>query len=393
MRGLSAGGDVRSTRGVLEALGVSIVDRGAAIEIDGRGWAGLDRPPRSTPITLDCGNSGTSARLLLGLLAARRGRFRLIGDESLSRRPMRRVTAPLSQMGAEFNGGGTLPLEVQGTTLRAVSLATTVASAQVKSALILAALQAEGSSAIDEPIASRDHTERLLMSMGAPLHVDRDDSRRVLIDGGAARLAPLDLTIPGDPSSAAFALALAALLPGSEVTVTGISLNPRRLGFYRLLERMGAEIFTTLERGAPEPVGSITARHAELHGVDVTAEEVVDAIDELPLLAVVAAAAEGETVIRGAEELRHKESDRITSTATLLRAFGASVEELTDGLVIQGGTRWRVAHVDAQSDHRIAMAATVAAALAPGPSTLDGARWVAISYPRFFDDLDRLTSV
>ncbi|MFN7964237.1 MAG: 3-phosphoshikimate 1-carboxyvinyltransferase [Acidobacteriota bacterium] len=324
------------------------------------------------------------------MLAARRGRFRLHGDASLSRRPMKRVTELLSHMGARFEGGDGLPLIVHGGDLRAANLSTAVASAQVKSALILAALQASGTSVIEEPAASRDHTERMLAAMGAPLQTE--GARVVRVTGGNAALSPLDLDVPGDPSSAAFAIALACLRPGSQVTVENLSLNPRRLGFYRLLSRMGARIEFARTQETPEQIGFITAIGSRLHGIQVEPEEIVDAIDELPLLATVAAAATGPTTIRGAAELRHKESDRITSTVAMLRAFGAVIDELPDGFEISGDTAFVPAHVDAHSDHRIAMSATIAAALAPEPSTLHGSEWVRISYPGFFDDLARLSA-
>lgn len=389
LRGVSQGADVRSTRRVLEAAGIVFRDEGEAIVVDGRGWQGLDQASDQALVECDCGNSGTSARLLMGLFAARCGRFRLHGDASLSRRPMKRVTGLLSQMGARFEGGDCLPLIVQGSALSSVTLSTAVASAQVKSALILAALQAAGTSVIEEPAASRDHTERMLVAMGAPLQ--STGLRTVRVEGGGAALLPLHLDVPGDPSSAAFAIALACLLPGSHVTVENIALSPRRIGFYRLLSRMGAKLELEQRVDSPEPTGSITARGSLLHGIDVAAADVVDAIDELPLLATVAAAASGPSTIRGASELRHKESDRIATTAAMLRAFGASIDELPDGFAIAGGTRFVAAAVDAHGDHRIAMSAAVAAALAPGPSSLTGGEWVAISYPGFFDDLERLS--
>ena len=393
VRGLASGGDVRSTRAVLETIGVPIRDEGGAVVIEGRGWAGLDVDGE---VEIDCGNSGTSARLLCGLLAGRRGRYRLIGDASLSRRPMARVTRPLAGFGADFDGGETLPITICGGQLTAANLDTGVASAQVKSALILAALQADGPSIVREARRSRDHTERLMSAMGAPIEPidgDFDAALAWRIGGGASSLMPLDFDVPGDPSSAAYAVALACALPDSEIEVEHVCLNPGRIGFYRLLARMGADIDWQMTAASPEPVGAIRARGGPRRGIEVGPEDVVDAIDELPLLAVIAATAEGRTVIRGAEELRHKESDRIAATARLLTAFGARVEERPDGLVIEGdpGARpFRGAAVDAEHDHRIAMCAAVAAALSEGDSSLTGGQWVAISYPGFFGDLARL---
>ena len=303
---------------------------------------------------------------------------------------MGRVLRPLRQMGAEIEGGPTLPLTVHGRELAAACLVTEVASAQVKSALILAALQAAGESRVEEPRPSRDHTERLLAAMGAPLHGDGELG--CVVQGGRASLEPLDLEVPGDPSSAAFFVALACLLRGSELRVERVGLNPRRTGFYRLLRAMGADLAWEVDVQLPEPVGTIVVRGGALSGISLGAEDVVDAIDEIPLLAVVAAAAEGETAIRGAGELRVKESDRIAATVRLLRAFGAECDELPDGLAIRGGRPLRGAAVDAEGDHRIAMAGAVAASVAEGESAISGHEWAAISYPGFFAELRRLTA-
>ncbi len=384
---LSPGGDVRSTRGCLAALGVAIEDRGSEVLVHGRGWAGLHQPAARGTVELDCGNSGTSARLFLGLLAGGRGSFRLGGDASLSARPMRRVTTPLAHFGARLEDRATLPLTVVGAPLHGADVATGVASAQVKSALLLAALQAAGPSTITEPRPTRDHSERLLAAMGAPLVAAGNTCR---VGGGATRLAPLDLEIPGDPSSAAYAVALAVLLPDSEVRVTDVSLNPGRIGLLRLLRRMGADVAWTIERETPEPVGTIVARSSRLCGLDVDEADVVDAVDEIPLLAVLAACAAGPTTIRGAGELRVKESDRVAETVALLRAFGADADELPDGLALAGGARFTGAAFDAHGDHRIAMCGVVAASAARGPSTLCGGEWIGISYPGFFDDLARI---
>ncbi|MFQ5655808.1 MAG: 3-phosphoshikimate 1-carboxyvinyltransferase, partial [Planctomycetota bacterium] len=365
IEGLAPGGDARSTRRVLESLGVEIHEEGGGLVVVGRGWAALDRTEDRPPgeLSLDCGNSGTTARLLCGLLAGRRGRFRIAGDPSLSRRPMGRVRAPLEELGACFEGGDSLPLTVVGSPLSGGPVAAPVPSAQVKSALILAALQADGESLIREPRPTRDHTERLLRAMGAPLAPDGESGCAWRVGGGAEPLRPLGIRVAGDPSSAAYAVALAALLEGSDVRVLGVCVNPRRLGFYRLLRRLGGDV--RWHGGGPEDAGGeIRARARPLQGIDVGPEEVVDSIDEIPLLAVVAAAAEGETTIRGAEELRHKESDRISSTVALLEAFGADVQERPDGLRVRGGRRWPGgAQIDSRGDHRIAMCAAVAAAL------------------------------
>ncbi len=393
VRGLSPGEDVRSTRRALEALGVTTRDEGGAVVVFGRGWDGLDRDPGQDPLTIDCGNSGTTARLLLGLLAGRRGRYRLVGDASLSRRPMARVAEPLRRMGARIEGGDTLPLVVEGAPLRALDFDSPVASAQIKSALVLAGLQAEGSARLTEPTLSRDHTERMLAPMGAPLRRRTDGQGRpeVLVEGGCHELRAIDFDVPGDPSSAAYAIALACLLPESDVRVAAVSLNPTRTGFYRLLARMGADLRSEVASETGEPQGTLRVRTSALRGIDVGEADVVDAIDEIPLLACVAARAEGTTRITGAGELRVKESDRIRETVGLLRAFDVDAEEVSDGILVRGPWPIAPANVDAKHDHRIGMCAAVLASLAHGESELTGAEWIAISYPGFFEDLDQLS--
>lgn len=382
------GEDVQATRRALATLGIPVADDGEALRIDGKGWDGLPAAGAG-PFHLDCANSGTTARLLLGLLAGRRGVFHLEGDASLSQRPMRRVTGPLSRMGARISGEDHLPLAVRGGPLRGCALETGVASAQVKSALILAALQAEGESAVTEPVPTRDHTERLLAAMGAP-PVSAGEGLAWRVPGGCPSLRPLHFLIPGDPSSAAPLVALAAALPGSELAVHQVGLNPRRTGFFRLLRRMGAGLEWQVEAAEPEPQGTLVVRGGALKGIAVGPDEVVDAIDELPLLAVLGAVAEGETAVRGAGELRLKESDRIARIVAVLRRFGAAVEELPDGFAVRGPARLGGAAVDPGADHRIAMAAAVAASLARGESRLQGEEWVGVSYPGFFADLARL---
>jgi 3-phosphoshikimate 1-carboxyvinyltransferase len=386
VRGLPTGEDVRTTLAAVRALGIEVHQQGKVTRVAGRGWAGLDRAPGdAAEIALDCGNSGTSVRLLLGLLAGRSGRYRLSGDASLSRRPMARVVRPLRALGAVIEGEDHLPLRVVGQPLRGAEIATAVASAQVKSAAILAALQAEGDSVVSEPAPTRDHTERMLGAMGAPL--ERVGELGWRIGGGAAALAPLELEVPGDPSSAAFLVALAAIRPGSALRIERVGLNPRRIGFLRLLEAMGADLRWEIEGEQPDPWGAVEVRGSALRGIEVGGADVVDAIDELPVLAVAAATADGPTTVRGASELRVKESDRIASTAALLRAFGAGCDELPDGLVVHGSARLRGAAFDAGMDHRIAMAAAVAACAASGRSRLGGHEWVAVSYPSFFEHL------
>ena len=375
--GLAPGLDVRSTAAALAALGAEIAPASAgAVTVTGPAAWKADGP-------VDCGNSGTTARLLLGALAPRaRGEVVVDGDGSLRRRPMDRVARPLAAMGAEIverNGPGRLPLAVRGRALCGASHRLEIASAQVKSALLLAGLAAEGATAIAEPYRSRDHTERMLLAMGARLEID-----------GEIRLRPgpiraTDVAVPGDLSSASFFLALAAAR--GEVVVEGVGLNPGRTGFLSILERLGAAVVVEPEAGPIEPSGSVTVRADGLRGIAVGADEVPGAIDELPLLAVLATQADGETVVTGARELRVKESDRIAAIVTGLSAMGADVEALPDGFVVRGPTRLAGASLDAAGDHRIGMALAVAASLAEGESVLAGAEWVDVSYPGFFDAL------
>jgi 3-phosphoshikimate 1-carboxyvinyltransferase len=333
---------------------------------------------------VDCGNSGTTARLLLGALATRaEGEIVLDGDGSLRRRPMDRVARPLAAMGAEIvarGEPGRLPLAVRGRPLTGATHRLEVASAQVKSAILLAGLAAEGPTVVEEPLRSRDHTERMLGAMGARLTLGRE----IRLDPGPLRA--LDVEVPGDLSSASFFLGLAAA-GGGEATVEGVGLNPGRTGFLSLLARFGAEVVAEPEGGSVEPVGTVTVRADALRGIEVRAEDVPGAIDELPLLAVLAARAEGETRVTGARELRVKESDRIAAIVTGLSAMGAEIEALPDGFVVRGPARLAGARLDAAGDHRIGMALAVAASVAEGESLLEGAEWVDVSYPGFFEAL------
>ena len=391
LAGLNPGDDVAATRSALERLGARIGNHGDAVVVEGSGFEGLDARDGATR-HIDCGNSGTTARLLLGLLAGRRADVELTGDESLSRRPMGRVAEPLREMGAAIDGGERLPLRVRGRPLRGADLSTGGPSAQVKGALLLAALQAHGSSRIAEPRRTRDHTERLLAAAGARIEPDGRGGTSWTVTGGALRLRPLELSVPGDPSCAAPLVALACAIPGSRLSVEDVSLNPSRLGFFELLRRMGADVEWTASGEGVEPRGRLEVRGRPLEGIEVREDDVSAAIDEVPLLAVVASVARGRTVIGGAAELRVKESDRIAATASLLRAFGATCEERAEGLVVEGGGRLAPASVDAQGDHRMAMCAAVAAALATEPTVLTGHACVRVSYPGFFEDLERLSA-
>ena len=394
VRGFLDGDDCRRTLAILEQLGAAVTRApgpgGDDLLVRSPGRAAL----RTTDTVLDCGNSGTSMRLLAGLLAGLDGRSTLDGDASLRRRPMARVLRPLAAMGATVAGDGPdmrAPITVEGGALRPFDGRMTVPSAQVKSAILLAALAADGPSAIEEIAPTRDHTEIMLGAMGAAIEVDGPTVR---LDP-AAPLRPVDVDVPGDPSAAAFWLVAAAITPGSDVTLPGVGVNPTRTGVIDVLRAMGARIDESNPRRAGgEPVADLRVRHGPLRGATIEGDVVPRAIDELPVIAVAAAVADGPSEIRGAEELRVKESDRIATTAGLLRAFGAGVDERPDGLRIHGGAHLRGAQVDAGGDHRLAMAAAVAAMAAglPGEavSLLDGAEAVAVSYPGFWADLARL---
>lgn len=378
LEGFLDGGDCQATMGALEALGVRI-DRPAAgtLVVTGAGAAGL-RAPR---LPLDCRNSGTTMRLLAGLLAGQPFDSVLDGSAQLRRRPMRRVTEPLAEMGARIEtSGGTGPLRLTGTPLTGAHHRLTIASAQVKSALLLAGLYARGETVVDEPGPSRDHTERLLRAMGAPLSGDADRWR---IRGPAGPLAPLRLTVPGDPSSAAFPLALAAAA-GGRARVEGVGVNPTRTGFLTALERMGATVtLGNADDESGEPVADVEVSGDGLAGRAFQGAEIVTMIDELPALAVVATQAEGETVVRDAGELRVKETDRIDAMVTELRRLGARIEPLPDGFVVLGPCRLTGARVSSRGDHRLAMALAVAGAMADHETVIEGAECFADSYPGF----------
>jgi 3-phosphoshikimate 1-carboxyvinyltransferase len=397
LRGLLAGEDCRSTATVLRALGCAVPDpdpRGGEIVVRGAG-IGAWRAPR-TP--LDCGNSGTTARLMMGLLASRPFPAVLTGDASLRGRPMRRITAPLRGMGAAFREleeADRLPIEVLGGRLDPLDHVSPKASAQIKSAVLLAGLGAGVPVAVREPLPSRDHTERLLRALGEEVATTRDE------DGGSTvRYTPsgrplpaLALQVPGDPSSAAFLLALAALAGEGELRVRGVGVNPSRTGFLRLLARMGARIAVEGERTeGGEPVADLVAGPASLRAIEVGADEVPDAIDELPLLAALAARAVGETRITGAAELRVKETDRIAAMVENLRAVGVEAEELEDGMVVRGTDRPLRGRVRSHGDHRIAMAFGVLGAAGAARIEIDEPGVVDVSFPGYWELLAALVA-
>lgn len=392
--GWLASGDCLSTLGVLQRLGVEIRFLNAAhtaLEITGRGLGGLLPPADDGP--LNCGNSGTTMRLMAGILAAHPFRVTLAGDASLSGRPMKRVVEPLRAMGARIDGpddGAHAPLAIEGGPLKGLSFDLPIASAQVKSSILLAGLHAAGTTRVRQPSRSRDHTERQILRLGG---VVRDEADGWIAVEGGHPLSASPTRVPGDISAAAFFLVAAAVAVRSELTVEGVGVNPTRTGILDVLRRMGANLAVTNEREeGGEPVADIVVKGgAPLKGVRIAGDLIPRLIDEIPVLAVAACCAEGVTVIRDAGELRAKESDRLTVVAQELGKLGARIGVLADGLAIEGGAALTGAPVQSHGDHRIAMALAVAALNAQGETRIDGADCVAISYPGFLGDLRRLT--
>jgi 3-phosphoshikimate 1-carboxyvinyltransferase len=388
VRGAASGADVASTAASLARLGLDVpagpVPR--LLSVEGLGWQ------VAREADLDAGNSGTTMRLLTGALAGRPGHFVLSGDASLSSRPMERVASPLRRMGASVSlaKGGRPPIQVEGRPLHGIAYDIPIASAQVKGAVLLAGLQAEGPTSVAEPGVSRDHTERMLAWLGLPVSIAQGTVR--LAAGKHLPLPAFELDVPGDFSSAAFWVVAATLVPGSRVCIEGVGVNPSRTGLLEVLASMGAEVEVVPQAAEPELIGSLRARSAGLRGVRVSGGVVARTIDELPLVAVAATQGEGVTTIRDAAELRVKESDRLAVLAAGLRELGADVEEAPDGLSVRGPTPLHGGRVESAGDHRMAMAFAVAAMIASGPVTIGGWEGTAISYPGFLDDLVSLAS-
>ncbi len=395
IEGLLEGEDVLATAAAMRAMGAQIArDAGGIWHVSGVGVGGLLQPQTA----LEMGNSGTSTRLLMGLVASHPITATFTGDASLSKRPMGRVIDPLSAMGAEFTSspGGRLPLTMRGL-CPAVPIDYTlpVASAQVKSAVLLAGLNTPGITRVVEPVPTRDHSERMLRGFGAELTVEETPQGRVIAIRGEAELKPQQITVPGDPSSAAFWMVAASIVPGSDIVIANVGMNPTRTGIITALRMMGADIteLNAREVGG-EPVADLQVRHAPLTAIEVPPDLAPSMIDEYPVLFVAAAFASGRTVARGAEELRVKESDRIAAMVAALEPNGVRLEEFEDGLAIQGNGGELLpggAQIASKLDHRIAMSMAVAGLGARDAVTIDDASPVATSYPGFFPTLDRLT--
>ena len=386
IRGCSFGADTQATVDVLRALGTDIEHSNGNCLVTGQGLYGLTEPTN----VLDCGNSGTTMRLTAGLLAGRPLFAVLTGDTSLRSRPMERIINPLRVLGARIEGraSGTLaPLTISTSKLRGAELDITVASAQVKSAITLAALRAEGTTLIRQPAPSRDHTERMLLAQGANLA----SLGNCLQIHPSEKLGPLDLEVPGDMSSAAFWIVAALLHPDAEVAIHNVGLNRSRTGLLEILQAMGGDIEISESTAGPEPIGTIIAKSSILTPTTVRGEMIPRLIDEIPLLTLAAASASGASRISDAQELRHKESDRLKTTANALASVGLSIELMPDGFTIAGPQRAGRGEIDPEGDHRIAMLAAIIGITGTGPVTIAGSDSVNVSYPMFWDDVARLT--
>ena len=377
--GFLRGEDNMATLNAFRAMGVQIEDDGTTLKIHGRGLHGLSEPEDM----LDCGNSGTSIRLLTGLLSGQSFFSVLTGDKYLRKRPMRRVVTPLAAMGAIIAGragGEKAPLAITGSKLKGISYESPVSSAQVKSAILLAGLYAEGETRVTEPHLSRDHSERMLRHFGADIEADGRDVR---IRGGR-ELSGQEIVVPGDISSAAFFMVAGLIVPGSELLIKGVGINPTRTGILDILKMMGGDISLVNSREVSgEPVADILVRSSRLKGIEIYGDLVPRAIDEFPVIAVAAATAEGKTVIRDARELRVKETDRIKAMADNLRLAGITVDEADDGMTVYGATGFRAFKADSQGDHRIAMSMMIASLVASGECTVSDTGCIATSFPTF----------
>ena len=384
--GFLQGADCLSTISCFERMGVSIENRGERVLVFGNGMHGLKEPDG----VLDCGNSGTTTRLLSGLLSAQPFCVTLTGDESIRKRPMKRIITPLSQMGASIksvNNNGCAPLFIEGQRLHGISYQSPVASAQVKSAVLLAGLYAEGETRFTEPYLSRNHSELMLAHFGADVRTEGTTA----VLRPARELFGQKISVPGDISSAAFFIAAALMVPGSELLIRNVGINPTRDGILTVCRSMGADIeILNPSAGSGEPVADLLVRHSSLPGTEIGGAVIPTLIDELPVIAAMACLADGKTVIRDAAELKVKESNRIAVMTEGLSAMGARVEETADGMIIHGGSPLHGAVIDSRKDHRIAMTFAVTALAASGQTEILDADCVSISYPGFYGDLKRL---
>jgi 3-phosphoshikimate 1-carboxyvinyltransferase len=381
-----AGEDCLSTISCFRELGVSIKQEGTSVEIQGKGLSNLIEPTR----VLDVGNSGTTIRLMLGILANLPLHVSLQGDDSIAKRPMKRVTAPLSQMGAKIDGrqnGTFCPLSIRGGNLEAIDYQSPVASAQVKSAIILAGLQAKGTTSVTEPSKSRDHTERMLQAFGVNVI---EEGNKVSIAGGQS-LTATSIEVPGDISSAAFFLVAGAITPNSRIVLKDVGINSTRTGIIDILIKMGASIKIQNERVQSfERVADLVVETSELHGTTIGGDVIPRAIDEMPIIALAATQANGTTIIKDAQELKVKETNRIDTVVNELRKLGANIEATDDGMIIHGKTSLHGGEVDSHGDHRIGMMLAIANLITNSEVTLNRKEAIRVSYPTFFEDLHSL---
>ncbi|MBU8907257.1 3-phosphoshikimate 1-carboxyvinyltransferase [Desertibacillus haloalkaliphilus] len=389
IEGFLPGEDCISTISCFKKLGVAIDHEQDRVTVDGNGWDGLQEPVE----ILDVGNSGTTTRLMLGVLAARPFHSVIIGDQSIAKRPMSRVTVPLRDMGASIDGraeGNLTPLSIRGGNTKGISYTSKVASAQVKSAILLAGIQSEGITSVHEPFISRDHTERMLEAFG--VEVERDGN--TVSVRGKQELTGRHIVIPGDISSAAFFLVAGAIVPNSNITLRNVGMNPTRTGIIDVLLAMGADLTLSNQQVLNgEPVADLTIATSSLKAIEIGGELIPRLIDEIPVIAVLATQASGKTVIKDAEELKVKETNRIDTVVSELKKIGASIEATEDGMIINGTGCLQGAHVQSFGDHRIGMAMAVAACVSDQPVTIAESEAIAVSYPTFFTDLNTLKSL
>ncbi len=380
------GADCLSTISCFRAMGIEIENDGNRVLVHGKGLHGLTKPNH----VLDCGNSGTTTRLISGILSAQNFDVTLTGDASIQKRPMKRIMDPLSLMGADIrsiNENGCAPLAISGRPLHGIHYQSPVASAQVKSAILLAGLYADGETRVTEPYVSRNHSELMLSHFGADVHTE--DTTAVIRP--VKELYGQKIEVPGDISSAAFFLAAGLLIPDSEILIRNVGINPTRDGILRICKDMGADITLLNEKISGEPTADLLVRSSRLHGTVIGGSVIPTLIDELPMIAAMACFADGETIIKDASELKVKESNRIAVMVENLSAMGADVEETEDGMIIRGGKPLHGAVIDSHLDHRIAMTFAITGCMAEGETEILGAECVNISYPGFYDDLKRLS--
>ncbi|WP_103105234.1 3-phosphoshikimate 1-carboxyvinyltransferase [Brevibacillus reuszeri] len=387
IEGFLPGADCLSTISCFRSMGIEIEQQGDKVTVQGKGWFGLEEPSEH----LEVGNSGTTIRLMAGIMSTQPFHVVMEGDESIAKRPMRRVIGPLRQMGAKIDGrkdGEFTPLSIRGGDLQAISYQSPVASAQVKSAILLAGLQAKGVTSVTEPHLSRDHTERMLQAFG--VQVVRD-GLTVSVEGGQ-ELKGRAISVPGDISSAAFLIAAVMVVPGSSLLIENVGINPSRTGIIDVVKAMGGSLELLNERIVnEEPVADLLVTHSELHGIEIAGDIIPRLIDEIPVIAVMASQAKGQTIIRDAEELKVKETDRIATVVSQLSKFGAKITPTDDGMIIEGETSLTGAVIDSHGDHRIGMAMAIAGLAASGETVVENDEAIDVSFPGFAQLLEKVS--